>query len=279
MDACRAATVLSKSACFDNTVLTMGPTPGTAMLEIQALSKRYGDFAALTDLHLQVGEGEIFALLGPNGAGKTTTMRILMGFLKPSAGRAWVAGLDCFEARVPLKRLIGYLPDEPTFYDYLRGSEIVEFAADMHGLPRALAAARADPLIERLELGEVMQDYAVNYSRGMRKKLALVCALLHEPRFLILDEPTSGLDPLATRRLNELLLDWRGRGRTILLSSHLLDQVERLCERMAIMARGQIAAVGTLEELRRERSQGSTLEEIFFAVTAPGREPLAENPQ
>ena len=252
--------------------MVMGSTPGTAMLEIQSLSKRYGDFSALSELSLRVGEGEIFALLGPNGAGKTTTMRILMGFLKPTSGRAWVAGLDCFDARVPLKRIIGYLPDEPTFYDYLRGSEILDFAADMHGISRQVAAARSGPLIERLELGEAMSDYAVNYSRGMRKKLALVCALLHEPRFLILDEPTSGLDPLATRRLNELLLDWRNRGSTILLSSHLLDQVERLCERMAIVSRGRIAAVGTLDELRRERAQGGSLEEIFFAVTNPSSE-------
>ncbi|HKO93781.1 MAG TPA: AAA family ATPase, partial [Polyangiaceae bacterium] len=121
-----------------------------------------------------------------------------------------------------------------------------------------------------------LSDYAVNYSRGMKKKLALVCALLHEPRVLILDEPTSGLDPLATRSLNELLVERQRAGTTIFLSSHLLDQVERLCERVAIVARGQIAAVGTLEELRRERSVDGSLEEIFFAVTAPSRSAAEE---
>lgn len=237
------------------------------MIELDALSKRYGDFTALAGLSSSVRRGEIFALLGPNGAGKTTTMRILMGFLKPTSGRARIAGLDCFEQRVELKRKVGYLPDEPVFYDYLRGREIVEFSGDMHGLDRETIRARATPIIERLELGDALADYAVNYSRGMKKKLALVCALLHQPELLILDEPTSGLDPLASRRLNELVVEYQGRGATVLLSSHLLDQVERLCQRMAIVYGGRIAAQGTLAELRRERAEGGTLEDIFFAVT------------
>ena len=241
------------------------------MLVIEGLGKRYGDFSAVRDVNLEVGEGEMFALLGPNGAGKTTTLRILMGFLRATAGRARIAGLDCFEQRVELKHLVGYLPDDPSFYDYLRGREIIEFSGSMHGLSREQIQARSRPLVERLELGEALNDYAVNYSRGMKKKLALVCALLHEPRLLILDEPSSGLDPLATRGLNALLQECQQRGTTILLSSHLLDQVERLCGRMAILAHGSIAAVGTLEELRRERGANQSLEEIFFAVAAPER--------
>lgn len=238
----------------------------TAMIELDGLAKRYGDFVALHGLSMRVERGEIFALLGPNGAGKTTTMRILMGFLKPSGGRARIAGLDCFEQRVALKRKVGYLPDEPAFYDYLRGSELIDFSGDMHGLSRELVRARATPLIERLELGPALADYAVNYSRGMKKKLALVCALLHEPELLILDEPTSGLDPLASRSLNELIVEVQGRGATVLLSSHLLDQVERLCRRIAIVHGGRVAACGTLDELRRERAHGGTLEDVFFAV-------------
>jgi ABC-2 type transport system ATP-binding protein len=242
------------------------------MLEVEGLGKRYGTFTAIEGLNLRVPRGEIFALLGPNGAGKTTTLRILMGFLKPSAGSARIAGLDCFGDRVALKRLVGYLPDDPVFYDYLRGREIIEFSGGMHGLTRDQIQARAHPLVERLELRDAISDYAVNYSRGMKKKLALICALLHAPSLLILDEPTSGLDPLATRSLNELLLEQRAQGTTILLSSHLLDQVERLCERMAIVSAGKIAAIGTLEELRGQRA-GGTLEEIFFAVASEGRMP------
>ena len=239
------------------------------MLVIEGLGKRYGDFSAIRDLNLELAEGEMFALLGPNGAGKTTTLRILMGFLQATAGRARIAGLDCFAQRVELKHIVGYLPDDPSFYDYLRGREIIEFSGAMHGLSRELIQARSRSLVERLELGDALSDYAVNYSRGMKKKLALVCALLHEPRLLILDEPSSGLDPLATRGLNALLLECQRRGTTILLSSHLLDQVERMCGRMAILAKGSIAAVGTLEELRRERGENQSLEEIFFAVAAP----------
>jgi ABC-2 type transport system ATP-binding protein len=237
------------------------------MIELVGLGKRYGDFSALTDVHLRVGRGELFGLLGPNGAGKTTSIKLLMGFLKPSSGTARIAGLDCFESRVELKRKVGYLPDEPVFHDYLRGREIVEFVADMHGLSRAEAQARSAPLLEQVELGDALHDYAINYSRGMKKKLALVCALLHEPEVLVLDEPTSGLDPLATRRLNELLAARKSQGTTILLSSHLLDQVEKLCERVAIVANGRIAAVGSLADLKRERGSSASLEEVFFAVT------------
>lgn len=241
------------------------------MLVIEGLGKRYGDFDAVRELNLELAQGEMFALLGPNGAGKTTTLRILMGFLKATAGRAQIAGLDCFEKRVELKHIVGYLPDDPSFYDYLRGRELIEFSGSMHGLSRELISARSRPLVERLELGDALNDYAVNYSRGMKKKLALVCALLHEPQLLILDEPSSGLDPLATRSLNGLLSECQQRGTTILLSSHLLDQVERLCGRMAILANGRIAAVGTLEELRSERGANQSLEQIFFAVAAPER--------
>jgi ABC-2 type transport system ATP-binding protein len=243
------------------------------MIEIEGLSKRYGEFTAVDRLTLAVGRGELFALLGPNGAGKTTTLRMLMGFLKASGGSARIAGRDCFEERVELKRVVGYLPDDPVFYDYLRGREIIEFSGEMHGLTRATIRERTGPLARELELDEVLEDYAVNYSRGMKKKLSLVCALVHEPELLILDEPSSGLDPIATRRLNQLLLTRKAAGTTILLSSHLLDQVERLCDRVAIVAQGKLAAVGTVEELQTNLHPGGSLEDIFFAVTTGGGEP------
>jgi ABC-2 type transport system ATP-binding protein len=236
------------------------------ILEIRGLTKRYGDFTALAGLDLDVSRGELFALLGPNGAGKTTTMRMLMGILKPTAGTARIDSLDCFADRVEVKRRVGFLPDEPIFHDYLRGMEIIRFVGGMHGLSPAEIDARSGPLLERLELTEATDEYAVNYSRGMKKKLALVCALLHAPRLLILDEPTSGLDPIATRSLNDMLVDMSRAGTTVLLSSHLLDQVQKLCHRMAIIRAGTLAAVGTLEELRRRAAADSTLEEVFFAV-------------
>ena len=148
----------------------------SAMIELEGLTKRYGEFTAVQSLDLRVAKGELFALLGPNGAGKTTTLRVLMGFLKASAGRARIAGLDCFERRVELMRIVGYLPDDPVFYDYLRGREIIEFAGEMHGLGVKEIHERSAPLIETLELGDALEDFATNYSRGMKKKLAWVLA-------------------------------------------------------------------------------------------------------
>lgn len=243
----------------------------SSFVEIRKLTKRYGEFTAVSELDLEISSGEMFALLGPNGAGKTTTMRLLMGILKPSSGTALVAGLSCFEDRVEVKRLVGFLPDEPIFHDYLRGVDIVRFVGGMHGLSTAEIEVRTRPLFERMELTDAVNEFAVNYSRGMKKKLALVCALLHEPRLLILDEPTSGLDPLATRRLNELLVEKASQGTTVLLSSHLLDQVQRLCSRMAIISRGSLAAVGTLDDLRKRARAESSLEEVFFAVAGDGQ--------
>jgi ABC-2 type transport system ATP-binding protein len=241
-----------------------------SIVEIRNLTKRFGEFTAVSNLDLDIRRGELFALLGPNGAGKTTTMRMLMGILRPSEGVARIGGLGCFEDRVEVKRIVGFLPDEPIFHDYLRGIEIIRFVGGMHGLSASAIESRAWPLLERIDLASVTDEYAVNYSRGMKKKLALVCALLHEPPLLILDEPTSGLDPIATRQLNELLLEKVEGGTTVLLSSHLLDQVQRLCHRMAIISSGRLAALGTLDELRKWAAADSSLEEIFFAVAGAG---------
>jgi len=246
------------------------------LVEIENLSKRYGNFEAVSDLSLQVGAGELFALLGPNGAGKTTTIRMLMGILQPSAGSARIGGLDCFGGRVDVMRLVGYLPDEPIFYDYLRGGEIIRFIGEMHGFQKADIARRTGGLLERLELGDAIGEFAVNYSKGMKKKLALVCAMLHDPALLILDEPTNGLDPFATRTLHEIMREKVAAGSTIFFSTHLLDQAERLCSRMAIIHRGSLAAAGTLAELRANLPPHSTLEEVFFAHTGDSDGPAPD---
>jgi ABC-2 type transport system ATP-binding protein len=238
------------------------------LVEIHGLTKSYGTFEAVKDLDLSVAPGEIFALLGPNGAGKTTTIRMLMGILAPTAGVARIDGLDCFTDRVEVKRRVGYLPDEPVFYDYLRGSEIIRFSGEMHGLGRREIEERTQPMIGQLELSDALEEFAANYSRGMKKKLALVCAMIHDPALLILDEPTNGLDPFATRALHEMIRAKAAAGRTIFFSTHLLDQAEKLCTRIAIMSKGRLAAHGTLTELRARLATDSSLEEIFFAVAA-----------
>ena len=204
---------------------------------------------------------------------------MLIGQLRPSAGTASVAGLDCFAQRAEVMRITGYLPDEPVFHDYLTGRELLGFVAGLHGLSGAELRERADPLVARLELGGAIDDYAVNYSRGMKKKLALAMALLHRPRLLILDEPANGLDPYAARELLALVREQATAGTTVVFSTHLLEQAERISDRAAILAHGRLVAAGTIAELRQRAAAGGSLEEVFFAVTrddaAPGEAAVA----
>jgi len=247
-----------------------------AIVRLRGLTKRFGEFTAVSGIDLDARAGEILALLGPNGAGKTTTIRMLTGILCPSAGEASIAGLDCFRDRVEVMRHVGYLPDEPVFYDYLRGSEIIRFVGEMHGLRPEEIDRRAGPLNERLGLGDDLEEYAVNYSHGMKKKLAAVCALLHDPSVLILDEPTNGLDPFATRTMHEIMRGKAGEGKAVFFSTHLLDQAEKLCDRVAILHNQRLAAVGRLEELRQSLSASGSLEEVFFAVAGQQQPPAGE---
>jgi ABC-2 type transport system ATP-binding protein len=238
------------------------------VIETEGLSKRFGGKLAVSELSLQVGAGEVMGFLGPNGSGKTTTIRLLMGLLRPSAGRAAILGRDCHADAVALKRDVGYLPDEPFLYPYLSGVETLELVAGLHGFTTAEARRQAGAIAETLGLGEAMREYTVTYSLGMKKRLALALALIHEPRVLILDEPTNGLDPAGARQMRDTITDLAKGGRTIFLSTHLLDAAERLCHRVAIIRRGTLQAVGTPDELRAKYEvPGSTLEDLFFRVT------------
>jgi ABC-2 type transport system ATP-binding protein len=245
------------------------------MIEFDALTKTYGDFKAVKPLSLTVRRGEVFGFLGPNGAGKTTTIRMMMGILAPSAGRVLVDGLDCHLDATEVKRRVGYLPDNPIFYDFLRGREILQFVAEMHGYPKAQAQQRAERLLNELGLDDVTEEFAVNYSMGMKKKLALACALIHDPTVLILDEPINGLDPRASRDVQERLLAAAAQGTTIFVSTHLLDMAERLCDRVGIIHRGALAATGTLDEIRASASSDGSLEEVFLKITDDTGEPRA----
>jgi ABC-2 type transport system ATP-binding protein len=237
------------------------------MIGFEHLGKNYGEFAAVRDLNLTVGQGEVFGFLGPNGAGKTTTIRMMMGILVPSSGRITIEALDCQKDRVEVKRRVGYLPDNPIFYDYLRGREILEFVGEMHGLARGEAQRRAGALLDEFALDDASEEYAVNYSMGMKKKLGLACALIHDPSVLILDEPTNGLDPRASLEVQERLRASAARGKTIFLSTHLLDMAERLCGRVGIIDKGALVAVGPLQELQEKVVPGGSLEEVFLKVT------------
>ena len=240
------------------------------LVRIGGVSKSYGDKVALRDISFVVPPGEICGLLGPNGAGKTTLFRLLMGILKPTTGTIAIDGLDAFEDRVAVKRLIGFMPDEPIFYAYLSGRETLRLSAAMHGLDANIALERLAPTIERLRLADDLDAYAEDYSRGMKKKLALLLALLHRPKLLVLDEPTNGLDVEAIHLFYDVIREEAGTGTTVLFSTHLMDHVERLCSRVVVVAKGEVVADSGLDALRAAHA-GADLEEVFMALTARAR--------
>jgi ABC-type multidrug transport system ATPase subunit len=239
------------------------------MIKLEKLSKLFGEKRALNAVDLDIPEGQMWGLLGPNGAGKTTLFRILMGILKATFGRATIAGLDVFEQGLEVKRVLGFLPDEPMFHSYLTGREILELSAAMHGLDPAAALKRLEPLISRMQLAEAMGQFADDYSRGMKKKLGLLLALLHEPRLLILDEPTNGLDVESTALFFELMREQQAAGTTVVFSTHLLGQVEALCDHVAVIHLGRLVAKGELATVEASVPDAPNLEQAFLALTRP----------
>ena len=248
-----------------------GLPPHRDLVIVERITKSFGEKTALADVSFRVPAGQICGLLGPNGAGKTTLFRLLMGILKATEGRILVDGRDAFDDRVEVKRVIGFLPDEPIFYSYLSGREHLRLSAAMHGLNVEEAMSRMEPLVARLRLLEDLDNFAEEYSRGMKKKLGLLLAMLHQPRVLVLDEPTNGLDVESTRLFYDLIFDTAREGITVLFSTHLMDQVTRLCSHAVIINEGTVVASGSMEELRANHGQAD-LEEIFLHLTArPGQ--------
>jgi ABC-2 type transport system ATP-binding protein len=224
-------------------------TPDVPAIVTRRLTKDYGGGRGLADLDLNVRAGEMFGFLGPNGAGKTTTIRLLMGMIQPTSGSASMFGLDCQRQSVAIKRLVGYVPGELPDWGRLRGSEISASLAALRGGVDPNHVANLSEQLE-LDLGRRWREQ----SRGNKQKLALVLALMHRPELLILDEPTGGLDPLKQQVFYQLLTDARAAGATVFLSSHVLTEVERVCDRVGIVRAGRLVTVATLEELRRMRA-------------------------
>jgi len=241
------------------------------LVQVGAVGKSFGEKTAVDDVTFSVPAGQICGLLGPNGAGKTTLFRLLMGILKATRGRILVDGLDAFEQRVEVKRIIGFLPDEPVFYSYLSGREVLEMSAAMHGLDVEATMRRLGPTIERIRLSDDLDSYAEEFSRGMKKKLGLLLALLHRPRLLVLDEPTNGLDVESTRLFYEIIHEVAGEGATVLFSTHLMDHVTRLCSHAVIIRRGRLVTQGAIPELLAAHGE-SDLEQLFVKLTQePGQ--------
>ena len=239
-------------------------------IETHGLSRSFDGRPAVQDLSLAVPEGAFYGFLGPNGAGKSTTIKMLTGLLSPSAGRATVLGHDLASADLEVRRQVGVVPDGLALFDRLSGAEQLRLHGQLYGLPRRLAAARAEELLEVMELTGEAGKLVGDYSHGMRKKLALGCALSHGPRLLFLDEPFEGIDAVAVSGIRRLLQELvRGRQTTIFLPSHVLEVVERLVTHVGIIREGRLAAQGTLEEVRGAHS----LEEVFIRTV--GEEPAA----
>jgi ABC-2 type transport system ATP-binding protein len=234
---------------------------------LDGVTKTFGAKTALNDVSFSIPPGQICGLLGPNGAGKTTLFRLLMGILKPTKGTLLVDEKDAFEDRVALKRQIGYLPDEPNFYSYLSGRELLELSAGMHGLDVQRTMHRMSPLIAKLRLTADIDNYAEDYSRGMKKKLGLLLAMLHQPKLLVLDEPTNGLDVESTHLFYDLISESAAQGVTVLFSTHLMDHVTRLCSHAVIIKEGSSIAKGSLAELCARYGENN-LEELFLKLTA-----------
>jgi ABC-2 type transport system ATP-binding protein len=235
-------------------------------IDVRGLVKRFGQKAAVDGLDLAVAYGEIVGFLGPNGAGKTTAMRVLAGLLRPTAGTVHVAGVDVLASPIEVRHAVGFVPETPFLYEKLTGREFLAFSAGLFGVRDA--AVHIQQLLRVFDLEQQSDDLVESFSRGMRQKLGLAGVLLHEPDVLLLDEPTNSLDPRSARTVKDLLVGLRDRGRAVLLSTHVLEIAEHLCDRVAIVDRGRLVASGTLAELREQLGAGhASLEDVFLRLT------------
>lgn len=244
---------------------------GHDALVVRGLVKRFGGLTAVNNLDLNIRRGELYALLGPNGAGKTTSLRIVAGLLSPDAGEISICGINRLRDPVAAKRLVAWLPDEPMVYDKLTPVEYLDFVAGLWQVEPPVVKGRRDALLETLDLTGVADQRCEGFSKGMRQKVALAGALIHEPELLILDEPLTGLDASMARHVKELLQERVATGVTVILTTHILEVAERLSDRIGIIRNGRLVCEGTMAQLRDGgASQGSTLEDVFLEVVSRG---------
>ena len=237
-------------------------------VEIKDVTKRYNQIVAVNNLNLTIGAGEIFGLLGPNGSGKSTTLKMLMGLVQPTAGSITVLGLDAQKQPVEVKRLVGYVPESPNIYEFLTGIEYLDFIADIYSVPTAEKKQRITEYLKAMQLEGREGDMINSYSDGMKKKISLISAFLHKPKLLILDEPLNALDPRSARIVKDFLHELKGQGVTTIMSTHVLEIAEAICDRIGIMYQGQLLALGNMDELRKTaRLPGSGLEDVFLKLT------------
>ena len=240
-------------------------------VEMKGIAKWYGKILAVDNVDLNIQQGEIFGLLGPNGSGKSTTLKMLLGLVQPEGGSVNVLGINVQEDPVAVKRQVGYVPESPRLYEFLTGIEYLDFIGDVYGMSAEEKRERINEYLRALQLEGREGDMISGYSEGMKQKVALISAFLHRPKLLILDEPLSGLDPRSARIVKDLLYELKAQGVTTIMSTHVLEIAQALCDRIAIMYQGRLLALGTMDELRqRAMLPDSGLEDIFLKLTGTG---------
>ena len=239
------------------------------MIEIAYLTKSYnkGAVKAVDDLSLTIKNGEIFGFLGPNGAGKTTTIKMMVGLLKPDSGSVFINGHSIIEDPLAVKKSISFVPDSPEVYEKLTGIEYLNFMGDVYGVPAEIRSKRLTYLLDMFSLSDAVGDLIQSYSHGMRQKIVLVGAMLHEPELFILDEPMVGLDPRSSNNLKSYMREHCKEGKTVFFSTHVLEVAEKLCDRIGIIHQGRLIACGTMEELKSLAANRESLENIFLELT------------
>jgi ABC-2 type transport system ATP-binding protein len=243
----------------------------TNTVELQNVTKRYNELVAVNKLNLTIKPGEIFGLLGPNGSGKSTTLKMLLGLVQADEGNVMVLGLNAKTDAVAIKRLVGYAPEAPRLYEFLTGIEFLDFIGDIYGMQPQEKSNRINEYLKGLQLEGREGDMISSYSEGMKQKVALIAAFLHKPRLLILDEPLNALDPRSARIVKDFLSELKRQGVTTIMSTHILEIAQAVCDRVAIMYKGNLLALGNMEELRKlAELPGSGLEDIFLKLTGTG---------
>lgn len=237
-------------------------------VKLMGASKRYSDVIAVDYLDLDIEKGEIFGLLGPNGSGKSTTIKMMLGLVKPDSGSVNVLGINIEDDPVAVKRKIGYVPESPRLYEFLTGLEFLDFTGDVYGMEIEEKKKRIEEFLKALDLEGREGDIISSYSEGMKQKVIIISAIMHKPELLLLDEPLSGLDPRSARIVKDLLRQLASQGVTTIMSTHILEIAQAMCDRIAIMYEGRLLALGTMEELRQKaRMPESGLEDIFLKLT------------
>ena len=240
-------------------------------VELKGVVKRYNEILAVNQVDLTIKTGEIFGLLGPNGSGKSTTMKMLLGLVQPDVGSVTVLGVDVQKDPVAVKQLVGYVPESPRLYEFLTGIEYLDFIGDIYGMQTAEKKSRINDYLKALQLEGREGDMITGYSEGMKQKIALISAFLHKPKLLILDEPLNALDPRSARIVKDFLQELKTQGVTTIISTHVLEIAQALCDRVGIMYQGKLLALGNMGELRQmSKLPDSGLEDIFLKLTGTG---------